>query len=84
MGCSPMDKAQPVVEKCDCAMTATSESGSCKGPTHCCCAMRPVTERSTLFVRNLLEPTESRRRTRSSAEGTVASVGRESGLQVEE
>mmetsp|Transcript_42935 Transcript_42935/g.128887 ORF Transcript_42935/g.128887 Transcript_42935/m.128887 type:complete len:445 (+) Transcript_42935:1310-2644(+) len=42
-GCSPRDVARPVTSWCDCAKTATSASGSCSGPTHCCCATRPVT-----------------------------------------
>ena len=28
-----------------------SYCGVCNGPTHCCCAIKPVTERSTLAVR---------------------------------
>ena len=47
MGCSPMAVAEPVSPKCVCAITATSLTGSCSGPQHCCCAIRPVTERST-------------------------------------
>jgi len=35
------------VSKCDKATTATSASGVCSGPTHCCWATRPVTDRST-------------------------------------
>lgn len=46
-GCSPMAVAPPVVLKGLCAMHAKSASGVCRGPTHCCCAICPVTERST-------------------------------------
>ena len=79
-GCSPMAVAQPVLLKCDCANTATSDSGRCSGPQHDCRAIRPVTERSTLFVRKLLLPTLSRRSTRSSAPITVRSAGSSSGF----
>mmetsp|Transcript_37596 Transcript_37596/g.77222 ORF Transcript_37596/g.77222 Transcript_37596/m.77222 type:complete len:343 (+) Transcript_37596:1639-2667(+) len=62
MGCSPIAVTPPftgcpsgviMVE----AITAQSERGVRRGPTHCCWAMRPVTERSTLLVRKRLEPT---------------------------
>src|SRR5690606_33163757 len=33
--------------------------GSCRGPTHCCLATRPPTQRSTLLVSQSLEPTAS-------------------------
>mmetsp|Transcript_43390 Transcript_43390/g.117613 ORF Transcript_43390/g.117613 Transcript_43390/m.117613 type:complete len:271 (+) Transcript_43390:2758-3570(+) len=75
IGCSPHALAMPVVPKCDWAMTAQFASGICNGPTHCCCATRPVTERSTLCTRKRLEPTDRRRRTRSSASGTVRPSG---------
>jgi len=35
------------LSKCDKATTATSARGVCRGPTHCCWATRPVTDRST-------------------------------------
>mmetsp|Transcript_16447 Transcript_16447/g.40153 ORF Transcript_16447/g.40153 Transcript_16447/m.40153 type:complete len:304 (-) Transcript_16447:1661-2572(-) len=62
MGCSPMAVTPPVTFSPSgvtwlCAMTAQSERGVWRGPTHCCWAMRPVTERSTLLVRKRLEPT---------------------------
>lgn len=47
MGCSPRAVAPPTVSKGERATTATSARGVCKGPTHCCCATSPVTERST-------------------------------------
>lgn len=48
IGCSPMAVAEPTVSKCVSAVTATSATGVCNGPTHCCWATRPVTLRSTL------------------------------------
>ena len=47
IGCSPIAVAAPTVSNIDRAVTATSDSGVCKGPTHCCCAISPVTQRST-------------------------------------
>jgi len=41
MGCSPIEVAAPVKPVWACAKTATSETGSCRGPQHCCCATRP-------------------------------------------
>mmetsp|Transcript_8264 Transcript_8264/g.20505 ORF Transcript_8264/g.20505 Transcript_8264/m.20505 type:complete len:341 (-) Transcript_8264:1714-2736(-) len=79
MGCSPMLVAPPVMPKCVCEMTPTSATGICRGPQHCCCATSPVTERSTLVVRNLLEHTEGRRSTRSSAAAAVSPAGSASG-----
>eukprot|EP00966_Prymnesium_polylepis_P194205 4501891-Prymnesium_polylepis.1 len=55
-----MAVAAPVMPSWVCAMMPTSARGVWNGPTHCCCAMRPVTERSTLLVRKRLEPTELR------------------------
>ena len=40
-GCSPIDVATPVRFWWDCAITATSLTGSCRGPTHCCWATNP-------------------------------------------
>mmetsp|Transcript_1378 Transcript_1378/g.2985 ORF Transcript_1378/g.2985 Transcript_1378/m.2985 type:complete len:224 (-) Transcript_1378:1856-2527(-) len=62
IGCSPMAVTPPVTGwpsgvMCELAITAQSASGVRRGPTHCCCAMRPVTLRSTLLVRKRLEPT---------------------------
>mmetsp|Transcript_7899 Transcript_7899/g.19753 ORF Transcript_7899/g.19753 Transcript_7899/m.19753 type:complete len:276 (-) Transcript_7899:1891-2718(-) len=74
-GCSPIEVARPVMSWCDWAKTATSEMGSCRGPTHCCWATRPVTWRSTLEVRKRLEQTEGRRSTRCSASAGVAPAG---------
>mmetsp|Transcript_22338 Transcript_22338/g.34127 ORF Transcript_22338/g.34127 Transcript_22338/m.34127 type:complete len:200 (-) Transcript_22338:255-854(-) len=82
MGCSPHATAVPVVSKCVWAVTATLERGSWRGPTHCCCATNPVTERSTLWTRNRLDPTESNRKTRSMADATVVPSGSESGWYV--
>mmetsp|Transcript_20575 Transcript_20575/g.50363 ORF Transcript_20575/g.50363 Transcript_20575/m.50363 type:complete len:287 (+) Transcript_20575:964-1824(+) len=67
LGRSPIAVAAPVRAKWLCAVTAASETGKCNGPTHCCWATRPVTERSTLVVRNRFEPTVMRRSTRSKA-----------------
>mmetsp|Transcript_1434 Transcript_1434/g.4268 ORF Transcript_1434/g.4268 Transcript_1434/m.4268 type:complete len:293 (+) Transcript_1434:630-1508(+) len=78
-GCSPMAVASPVRPKWDCACTATSATGSCRGPTHCCCATRPVTQRSTLVVRNRLLPTAGSRSTLSSASSTYVPSGSERG-----
>lgn len=47
IGCSPQDVAMPVVERWLEATTPQSARGVCRGPTHCCCATSPVTERST-------------------------------------
>ena len=82
IGCSPTAVAAPATLVCECAMTPTSASGVCSGPTHCCCAMSPVTERSTLLVRKRFEPTDGRRSTRSSAIATVVSAGMLSGTSV--
>mmetsp|Transcript_44187 Transcript_44187/g.69131 ORF Transcript_44187/g.69131 Transcript_44187/m.69131 type:complete len:336 (-) Transcript_44187:28-1035(-) len=79
MGCSPTAVATPAVSKWLWASTAQLASGTCSGPTHCCCATRPVTERSTLLVRNRLEPTETSRSTRSSAAAHVRPSGSASG-----
>ena len=79
IGCSPMAVAAPVVARWLCAITATSATVSCSGPAHCCCAMRPVTLRSTFVVRNRFEPTDRRRSTRSSASLTVSPPGSSSG-----
>ena len=48
IGCSPIAVAEPTVSKYVSAVTATSATGVCKGPTHCCWATSPVTLRSTL------------------------------------
>mmetsp|Transcript_155941 Transcript_155941/g.498332 ORF Transcript_155941/g.498332 Transcript_155941/m.498332 type:complete len:236 (+) Transcript_155941:1829-2536(+) len=62
-GASPMAVAPPVKPMGLCAMHAKLDSGVCRGPMHCCCAMSPVTDLSTLFVRKRFEHTESNRRT---------------------
>mmetsp|Transcript_42293 Transcript_42293/g.108165 ORF Transcript_42293/g.108165 Transcript_42293/m.108165 type:complete len:401 (+) Transcript_42293:127-1329(+) len=67
MGASPMEVARPTSSLWLCAMTAQLESGSSMGPTHCCCATRPVTLRSTLVVRKRLEQTAGCLSTTSSA-----------------
>lgn len=54
-------------------VTATSLSGVCNGPTHCCCAIWPVTERSTLFVKYLLLATDGSFNTLFNASITVNS-----------
>src|SRR5690606_29021313 len=41
------------------AITPTLFNGNCKGPTHCCLATRPPTQRSTLFVNQSLQATAS-------------------------
>mmetsp|Transcript_14104 Transcript_14104/g.33251 ORF Transcript_14104/g.33251 Transcript_14104/m.33251 type:complete len:235 (-) Transcript_14104:1828-2532(-) len=75
-GCSPMDVAQPVTLSGLCAKHAKLARGVWNGPTHCCWATRPVTDRSTLFVRKRLEPTETKRRTPIvSADSTVKPAG---------
>mmetsp|Transcript_174349 Transcript_174349/g.424162 ORF Transcript_174349/g.424162 Transcript_174349/m.424162 type:complete len:457 (+) Transcript_174349:176-1546(+) len=79
IGCSPMHVAPPVVPKCVWEMTATSAMGICSGPTHCCCATRPVTLRSTFVVRKRLEQTLGRRSTRSSAAIAVVPAGSATG-----
>ena len=61
-------------------MTPTSAIGIWRGPTHCCCATRPVTDRSTLVVRNRLEHTDGRRRTRSMASDAEVPAGRSRGV----
>mmetsp|Transcript_20214 Transcript_20214/g.40284 ORF Transcript_20214/g.40284 Transcript_20214/m.40284 type:complete len:268 (+) Transcript_20214:1785-2588(+) len=81
MGCSPHATAVPVLVKCEWAVTATLARGICRGPTHCCWATRPLTERSTLCTRNRLDPTETRRRTRSRTFPTVTSAGSSKGLR---
>mmetsp|Transcript_115320 Transcript_115320/g.326772 ORF Transcript_115320/g.326772 Transcript_115320/m.326772 type:complete len:364 (-) Transcript_115320:7-1098(-) len=78
-GCSPMAVAPPLTPKGLCAIAAKSARGVWSGPTHCCWAMTPVTERSTLFVRKRLDPTERSRRTpRVSAACTAKPTGMES------
>lgn len=39
------------IEYIETAVTATSAKGVCNGPTHCCCAINPVTQRSTLLTK---------------------------------
>lgn len=58
------------------AVTATSLRGVCKGPTHCCCAINPVTHLSTLFVKNLLLHTVGNRNTLSRTDITVKLIGK--------
>mmetsp|Transcript_106531 Transcript_106531/g.301280 ORF Transcript_106531/g.301280 Transcript_106531/m.301280 type:complete len:224 (-) Transcript_106531:1890-2561(-) len=78
-GCSPMAVTPPRTGppsgcSMDVAMTAQSDRGVSSGPTHCCCAIRPVTLRSTLFVRKRFEPTVTFESTSLSVAGsTVAS-----------
>mmetsp|Transcript_95601 Transcript_95601/g.252570 ORF Transcript_95601/g.252570 Transcript_95601/m.252570 type:complete len:277 (+) Transcript_95601:1853-2683(+) len=74
MGCSPMAVTPPLTGtpsgvSIECAITAQSARGVISGPTHCCLAMSPVTLRSTLLVRNLLEPTVTFDSTRSRVTG---------------
>mmetsp|Transcript_118 Transcript_118/g.476 ORF Transcript_118/g.476 Transcript_118/m.476 type:complete len:317 (-) Transcript_118:1563-2513(-) len=59
-GASPTAMAQPSVLRCDRAMTAQFDSGSCSGPTHCCLAISPPTDLSTLCTRNRFEQTLGR------------------------
>ena len=49
-GCSPIAVAAPVRPKWLCAITATSATGSCSGPQHCCCATSPASKK---FVNHL-------------------------------
>ena len=79
IGCSPTAVAAPVVSVWVCAITPTSASGMWSGPTHCCLATSPVTDRSTLLVRKRFEPTDGSRSTRSSAEATLVPSGSSSG-----
>ena len=79
IGCSPIAVAAPLIPKWLCATTATSATVSCSGPTHCCCATRPVTARSTFVVRKRFEPTDNKRKTRSSAFATERSTGNSKG-----
>ena len=41
------------------AITPTLFKGNCNGPTHCCLATRPQTQRSTLLVNQSLQATAS-------------------------
>mmetsp|Transcript_28549 Transcript_28549/g.60528 ORF Transcript_28549/g.60528 Transcript_28549/m.60528 type:complete len:328 (-) Transcript_28549:1525-2508(-) len=75
MGCSPHATAVPVLPKCVWAVIPTFARGSWSGPTHCCWATRPVTDRSTLWTRKRFDPTERRRRTRSTTSRTVVPSG---------
>mmetsp|Transcript_56997 Transcript_56997/g.112515 ORF Transcript_56997/g.112515 Transcript_56997/m.112515 type:complete len:340 (-) Transcript_56997:765-1784(-) len=81
MGCSPHAVAMPCLVKWLCAMTATLDRGSCSGPTHCCCAIKPVTLRSTLCTSQRLEATEGSRSTLSNAARTVRPWGSRSGAR---
>ena len=78
-GCSPMDVAAPVCPEWVWAMTATSATGSCSGPQHCCWATSPVTDLSTLVVKKRLEHTDGSLSTRSRADATVVPAGMSSG-----
>mmetsp|Transcript_15867 Transcript_15867/g.47606 ORF Transcript_15867/g.47606 Transcript_15867/m.47606 type:complete len:314 (+) Transcript_15867:1667-2608(+) len=79
MGASPRAVTPPVLPIMLWAIMARFASGVCSGPTHCCCATRPVTERSTLFVRKRFEPTDTRRSTPMvSAVSTRRPAGRAS------
>src|SRR6266576_1241155 len=66
---SPMDMASPVLTSnpYDVLVTATSATGTCHGPTIWSLVTRPVMLRSPIVIRNDLDPTEGRRRTRSIA-----------------
>mmetsp|Transcript_48791 Transcript_48791/g.89989 ORF Transcript_48791/g.89989 Transcript_48791/m.89989 type:complete len:304 (-) Transcript_48791:1575-2486(-) len=75
-GCSPIDVAQPVTLSGLCAKQAKLANGVCNGPTHCCCATRPVTDLSTLLVRKRLEPTDTNLSTPIvNADSTVKPAG---------
>lgn len=52
IGCSPMEVAAPLRPNGDRATTATSANGVWRGPTHCCWATNPVTDRSTWTERS--------------------------------
>mmetsp|Transcript_21095 Transcript_21095/g.48401 ORF Transcript_21095/g.48401 Transcript_21095/m.48401 type:complete len:284 (+) Transcript_21095:1879-2730(+) len=80
-GCSPIDVAHPVTLSGLWAKHAKLANGVCNGPTHCCCATRPVTDLSTLLVRNRFEPTDTNRSTpTASADSTVKPAGSVRGL----
>mmetsp|Transcript_19457 Transcript_19457/g.49469 ORF Transcript_19457/g.49469 Transcript_19457/m.49469 type:complete len:326 (+) Transcript_19457:1341-2318(+) len=74
-GRSPMEMALPATPRMERAHTDTSASGVCSGPTHCCWATRPVTLRSTLFVRKRLLATAGRVSTRCTASATIKLAG---------
>mmetsp|Transcript_2638 Transcript_2638/g.2955 ORF Transcript_2638/g.2955 Transcript_2638/m.2955 type:complete len:258 (-) Transcript_2638:2315-3088(-) len=80
IGCSPIEKAVPVVARTEDEITPTSEIGSWRGPTHCCWATWPVTERSTLVVRNRLLHTPGSASTLWRRSRGVLSVGKVTGI----
>ena len=55
----PMEVASPSFPLKSKAITPTLFKGNCNGPTHCCFATFPPTQRSTLFVNQSLQPTAS-------------------------
>ena len=59
----PIDVAIPSLPLKSNAMTPTLFKGICKGPTHCCLATFPPTQRSTLLVSQSLHATASSCRT---------------------
>ena len=63
IGAWPMEVAMPSFPLKSKAITPTLFKGSCKGPTHCCLATLPPTQRSTLLVNQSLQATASRRNT---------------------
>uniref|UniRef100_A0A0A8XTL3 Uncharacterized protein n=1 Tax=Arundo donax TaxID=35708 RepID=A0A0A8XTL3_ARUDO len=73
IGCSPMAQAPPVRSVYVCAITATSLSGSWRGPTVCCCATRPVTHLSTFVVKKRFEHMEGSFKTRLRTSISVTS-----------
>ncbi len=61
----PIDVATPFELLKSKAITPQLFNGSCKGPTHCCLATFPPTQRSTLFVSQSLQATDSSFKTAS-------------------
>jgi hypothetical protein len=58
-GACPIEVAIPVVPRKSSATTPRSFIGNCISPAHCCRAIFPVTERSTLLVNQSLHATDS-------------------------
>jgi len=67
---SPMAMASPVVLSILVAVTATSATGVCQGPTIWSRATMPVILRSAMVMRKFLLATAGKRSTRSIASGS--------------
>ena len=59
IGECPIEVAIPSFPLKSNAITPTLFKGNCNGPTHCCFATRPPTQRSTLLVNQSLQATAS-------------------------